>query len=368
MNQYEPKEILSLLEHIKELNAVNKILNTFIPPFTTKSISQDYSTLHGSFRLGGTRSGRLSSKSPNLQNLPSTGTKYATPIKKCFEAPKKFIMVGADFTALEAKIAALVTKDPAKLKICIDGYEVHSFNTYAYWPKKMPDIVNTVESINSIKTKYPKLRQASKTITFAAQYHGTYKAFMQSGGFSKLEAMEIEANYKKLYNASIKWTTQRMQEASKTGYVKLAFGLKLKTPLLKQIIYGSSSSPYESHKEEKTASNATIQSYGLLNTRAANAFMKLVWFSKWKHHILPIAHIHDSQYYMIKNDIDCLKWTNDNLIKCMEWQELPEIQHPTVKLGANLMIYHPTWADAIELPNYLTEDEIMNTIREYKND
>jgi DNA polymerase-1 len=42
----------------------------------------------------------------------------------------------------------------------------------------------------------------------------------------------------------------------------------------------------------------------------------------------------------------------------MQWQELPEIQHDTVKLGAALDIFWPSWADALELPNDASTEEI----------
>lgn len=45
-----------------------------------------------------------------------------------------------DFNALEARIDALTTKDPAKLLVYTDGYDSHSYNAYGYWPHKMPDI------------------------------------------------------------------------------------------------------------------------------------------------------------------------------------------------------------------------------------
>ena len=64
-------------------------------------------------------------------------------IKSCFKAPLGYIFIGLDFNALEARIDALTTKDPAKLAVYIDGYDSHSYNTYGYWPNKMPDIRTT---------------------------------------------------------------------------------------------------------------------------------------------------------------------------------------------------------------------------------
>jgi len=140
MNKQQAQEIVDLLENIKELQNVNKIITTFIPPFSKKSIKRkDSYFLNGSFNVG-VKSGRLSSAQPNLQQLPSTGTKYAKPIKKCFQPPPGWLLVGADYSSLEDRISALQTKDPNKLKVYTDGYDGHCLRAYAYFHDQMPDI------------------------------------------------------------------------------------------------------------------------------------------------------------------------------------------------------------------------------------
>ena len=47
----------------------------------------------------------------------------------------------------------------------------------------------------------------------------------------------------------------------------------------------------------------------------------------------------------------------------MKWQELPELQHPTVKLGATLGIHYPTWAQEITIPNNSTKEQIVEIAR-----
>ena len=79
--------------------------------------------------------------------------------------------------------------------------------------------------------------------------------------------------------------------------------------------------------------------------------------------IKPIAQIHDSLYFLVRDTYECVKWFNDNLIECMEWQDLPELQHPIVKLGGAVEIYHPTWADTLSLNNNLSFTEIRDAIR-----
>ena len=120
VNQTSEPEVKELLLAFIDYFEVIKILTTFIPAFENSVPAKDGTNyLFGNFNLGGTASGRLSSSNINLQQLPSTGTKYAKVIKECFVPPKGYLFVGLDFASLEAHIDALVTRDPNKLAIYI---------------------------------------------------------------------------------------------------------------------------------------------------------------------------------------------------------------------------------------------------------
>jgi DNA polymerase-1 len=146
----------------------------------------------------------------------------------------------------------------------------------------------------------------------------------------------------------------------------VAFGLRVRTPLLSQVVYGASRMPYEAAAEGRTAGNAMGQSYGLLNNRAANEFMDKVWKSKFCLDVKPVALIHDAIYLLVRDDPEVVEWVNIELIKSMQWQELPEIQHPTVKLGAALDIFWPNWANPIGLPNNADQATIIQICNEGK--
>ena len=167
INHARSEAHVQIFKHLIGLSKANKVLTSFIPAFEKARQLPDGSwRLYGNFNLGGTQSGRLSSSDPNLQNIPS-GSTYAKIIKMCFVSPKGWLFGGADFSALEAVGEALLSRDPNKLKVYIDGFDSHCVNAFAYFPEQMPDIKNTVESVNSIKKKYKGLRSKSKAPTFA---------------------------------------------------------------------------------------------------------------------------------------------------------------------------------------------------------
>lgn len=244
-----------------------------------------------------------------------------------------------------------------------EGYDGHSYRAYYYFSDQMPDICpDSVDSINSIQDKYGDLRQESKSPTFALTYQGTYITMVKNLGWTEEKAKAVEAAYHEMYKVSTKWVSDKLNQASKDGYVTLAFGLRLRTPLLAQVIRGTSRTPYEAEAEGRTAGNALGQSWCLLNTRAGIEFMDRVRSSKHRLSIKPCAHIHDAQYYLVRDDVDTILFTNKYLVKAVQWQEDPAIAHDEVKLGGEFSLFWPTWNDEITIPNGATENQVFEIV------
>lgn len=361
VNHTQVPEYKALLAALIGYGQANKVLSTFIPAFEAAIDKGDgIWWLHGSFNLGGTVSGRLSSSDPNLQNIPANSI-YGKLIKECFVGPIGWLFCGADFNSLEDMISALTTKDPNKLKVYTDGFDGHCLRAAFYYDNELAHIdINDPKSVNSIEKTHKHLRQDSKTPTFALTYQGTYHTLMVNEGWDKEKAQRVEAKYHELYAVSDKYIADRLAQASKDGYVTVAFGLRVRTPLLSQVVWGSPRVPFEAQAEGRTAGNAMGQSYGLLNNRAAVDFFRKVWASKYRLDIKPVGLIHDAIYILIKDEVEIVRWANQELIKTMQWQELPEIRHPTVKLGAALDIFWPSWAKATTIPNDADRQTIIN--------
>lgn len=368
-NKTDNPVILECLDAIIAFKDVIIILNTFISAFekAIQGPSGQY-WLFGNFNLGGTVSGRLSSNKPNLQNIPSSGTKYAKIIKRCFRTITGLLFSGFDFSSLEDRISALTTKDPNKLKVYTDGYDGHCLRAHFYFGENMPDIdANSVESINSIAEKYTELRQESKVPTFLLTYGGTWIGIIDKVGFPETKAKLIEHRYHELYVVSDLWVQNKLDQAAIDGYVTAAFGLRVRTPLLKQVIRGIRNTPYEAEAEGRTAGNALGQSWGLLNNRAVMAIMKTVRASKYRLKIRICAQIHDAGYFVIDDDPEVIIFLNNLVSKETKWQDHPDIWHDDVKLFGELDIFWPSWAESMNLPNDITIDQLPLIVEKHIN-
>ena len=369
----ENQEVKDLLQALIDYKDVIKILTAFIPAFKNSPLASDgRHYLYGNFNLGGCVSSRLSSSNVNLQQLPATGSKFAKLVKSCFSTPKGWLLVGLDYNALEAHIDALVTKDEAKLQVYKYGWDSHMWASVHYWPnifhpeeleKRTPEEIR--EELERLKGKYKEYRTKSKRVSFALQYGGSTVTLEKNCGFSPEEAQAIYANYHKLYKTSTDFKKCAVERAGEQGYVTGAFGLRVRTPTLKRSVQGLRVTPREVEAEGRTAANAIMQSWCNLNTRSASEFMSTVRKSKYREDIKICAEVHDCTYFLVRDDVDVILWLNENLVKCVQWQDDPAIAHPDVHLGGELSIFWPDWSHECCVPNGCSRGELLNLVDEF---
>lgn len=108
----ELPELKMVLEYRKQ----NKLLSSFIDPIP-KMVWTD-SRIHGQFDAGGTKTGRFSSDSPNLQNLPY-------PARPMFKAPEGKLIIGIDLSQIEPRVLAHMSKDPLLQRPYIQGGDLY---------------------------------------------------------------------------------------------------------------------------------------------------------------------------------------------------------------------------------------------------
>lgn len=129
-----------------------KVLSSYIPAYE-RLIHKG--RLHPTFNITSTRTGRLSSSDPNLQQVPKE-------LKPMFKADPDTQFVGYDYSGVEAKVINYYTGDPALYEIDQNGYSIHNYNAKNW--------LNLDCEIEEVKDKYPQVRQAVKNMGFALFY------------------------------------------------------------------------------------------------------------------------------------------------------------------------------------------------------
>ena len=185
---------------------------------------------------------------------------------------------------------------------------------------------------------------------------------MRKFGYSEKKAKFIERSHLKLYKVYYAYVDSMLDRAETTGFVRLAFGLKLRTPKIKAGVLGGVSKN-DIEQERRSAGNALFQSYGLLTLRAFSSFMRKVWNHKdYYNQIFPVITIYDSIYLDIPNDLDCLYWVNKHLIEAMDNIDgCPELEHTDVSLGAELEVMS-SWDKPVKILNRSSKEVIYETL------
>jgi DNA polymerase-1 len=130
----------------------NKLVTTYGDAFLSH-VDRRTGRIHATFVPLGASTGRVASRDPNLQNLPSDARFH-----RCLKAPPGRALVTADYATCELRIVAELSKDPVFLRAFDEGQDLHS------------TVAATMFKAEVSKTKNPELRQRAKAINFGLVY------------------------------------------------------------------------------------------------------------------------------------------------------------------------------------------------------
>lgn len=158
--------VVSLLMDHSELTTIN---NTFAAGMS-RFVRGD-GRVHTDFRLTGTRTGRLSSGSPNLQNIPSRNPVLSKMVKDCFIAPPGRMIIQCDYSQLEYRVAAMLSEDPVFSQVFIDGHDAHRRTAELIAPYTHGMTVEQAEAMTDKEIK--GMRSDAKTVNFGCIAEGS---------------------------------------------------------------------------------------------------------------------------------------------------------------------------------------------------
>src|SRR3989475_143848 len=194
---------------IIEYREIAKLKSTYVDALP-KLIHRETGRLHTSFSQTGTATGRLSSSDPNLQNIPIR-IELGREILAAFVAWKGKILLSADYSQIELRVMAHVSKDPVLIEAFRNDADIHA---------------RTAQEVFGVGplAQTAVHRRAAKAINFGIIYGLSPFGLAQQLGIEQREAAQFINPYFTRYRGVKEYLEKVLEETRKTGMAKTLFG------------------------------------------------------------------------------------------------------------------------------------------------
>ena len=182
-----------------------------------KAITAD-GRIHSSFNQTETRTGRISSTEPNLQNIP-VRTPLGREFRRFFIAKEGNVLVDADYSQIELRVLAHVANDTQMQEDFRLGRDIHTMTAARVFD--MPEDLVT-----------PQMRSRAKAVNFGIVYGIGAFSLSKDIGVSRREAEDYIHDYLRNYKGVADYMERVVEEAKKNGYVETLFGRRRYLPEL----------------------------------------------------------------------------------------------------------------------------------------
>ena len=188
---------------IKEFRGWQKAVSASYKPYIDL-VGMD-GRLRCSYRLHGTATGRLSCSEPNLQQIPKTSDKpWNGKVKECFIAQDGYVLLNADFSQLELRLATAYAGEEELKKVFNEGRDIFT----------------------EMSKQLGMVRHDAKTLVYSMQYGAGEQRLMNVFGVDKAKAKEIRQNYFNTYPNFRRLNERCTTKVEQTGEIKIWSGRK----------------------------------------------------------------------------------------------------------------------------------------------
>jgi DNA polymerase-1 len=192
-----------VIAKILEYREYQKILSTYVEPLLKLANADDKSRIYTNFGQTGTATGRLSSRDPNLQNIPVRSA-LGRSVREAFVAKEGYKLVSIDYSQIELRLLAHFSQDAALLEAFQNGVDIHLATSIILFGEEQA------------KEK----RSFAKSVNFGLLYGMGPKKLSEELGISSSEAKDIITNYFASF-PTVKNFLEGIQERVKIdGYVE----------------------------------------------------------------------------------------------------------------------------------------------------
>ena len=208
---------IDILNKVKDYPIVNKVLDyrTLSKLYSNYSVGlidsiKEDGKIHTTFNQTLTRTGRLSSTNPNLQNIPAR-EEYGRLVRKAFLPSKNSVLISSDYSQIELRVFAHMSNAENLISAFKSGLDIHT--------KTAMDIYH-VDKIHVT----PLMRRNAKAVNFGILYGISSFGLSEDLGINVYEAKKFIDDYLNTYPGIKDYMNKEVEEAKEKGYVKTLFG------------------------------------------------------------------------------------------------------------------------------------------------
>lgn len=211
-----------IIEKILEYRSLMKLNSTYVEgllPYINKKTNRIHSFFHQTI----TATGRISSTEPNLQNIP-TRIELGKQLRKVFKPREGYIYIDADYSQVELRVLAHISKDENMMQAFLHDEDVHK------------QAASKVLGI-PIEEVTKEQRSSAKAVNFGIVYGISDFGLSEQLGISRKEAKNYIEQYLEKYSGIQKFMNDIVEEAKEKGYVETLFHRRRYIPELKSNNY-----------------------------------------------------------------------------------------------------------------------------------
>ncbi|MBQ2564353.1 MAG: DNA polymerase I, partial [Oscillospiraceae bacterium] len=304
-----------IIQDILDYRTLTKLKSTYADGLL-KVIDAD-GRIHTNFQMTVTATGRLSSTEPNLQNIPIR-KEFGSEIRKMFVAAPGNVLVDADYSQIELRLLAHISKDTAMRDAFLSGVDFHTATA--------AQVFNTpVEEVT------PRQRSNAKAVNFGIVYGISAWSLAGDIGVSTSEAKEYMDAYYEKYPGVHQYMEDIKEKAREDGYVVTLYQRRRYLPELKSSNFNTRSFG------ERVALNMPIQGTAadIIKLAMVNVANRL---KKEKLEGRLILQVHDELI------VECPEKEADTVAKLLA-EEMENVIHLSVPLSVEVKTGH-TWHEA----------------------
>lgn len=206
-----------IIDLITQYREVTKLKNTYID--TLPKMVDKNSRLHTTFALTVAQTGRLSSNDPNLQNIP-VRTELGKRIREAFVAGKGEMLVSADYSQFELRLAAYLANDKDMIEMFNKDVDIHVATAAQVYGREPDDVTKN-------------MRRDAKVINFGILYGMSPHGLSIATGMTRDQAQAFIDKYFEIRGPLLKYLDGLKESARKDGYVETLFGRRRPMPDIK---------------------------------------------------------------------------------------------------------------------------------------